>query len=62
MKWAPDFPWGVTPEEWDAYLARLVEIWGDDDHGLEIFEDRGEHALKGVPEKWRLYLAAPATF
>ena len=36
VKWAPDFPWGVTPEEWDAYLARLVEIWGDDDHGLEI--------------------------
>ena len=22
-----------------------------------VFEDRGEHALKGVPEKWRLYAA-----
>jgi class 3 adenylate cyclase len=26
------------------------------------FEDRGEHALKGVPERWRLYRAgAPAS-
>jgi class 3 adenylate cyclase len=25
-----------------------------------VFEDRGEHALKGVPEKWRLYAAVPA--
>ena len=23
-----------------------------------VFEDRGEHALKGVPEQWRLYAAA----
>jgi class 3 adenylate cyclase/pimeloyl-ACP methyl ester carboxylesterase len=35
-RWAPDFPWGVSPEEWDIYLARLVAIWGDDDHALEI--------------------------
>jgi class 3 adenylate cyclase len=20
-----------------------------------VFEDRGEHALKGVPDRWRLY-------
>jgi class 3 adenylate cyclase len=25
------------------------------------FEDRGEHELKGVPDRWRLYLAAPAS-
>jgi class 3 adenylate cyclase len=24
------------------------------------FEDRGEHALKGVPEPWRLYIVAPS--
>ena len=23
-----------------------------------VFEDRGEHVLKGVPEKWRLYAVA----
>ncbi|MEE4275731.1 MAG: adenylate/guanylate cyclase domain-containing protein, partial [Thermoleophilia bacterium] len=23
-----------------------------------VFEDRGEHALKGMPEKWRLYAVA----
>jgi hypothetical protein len=26
--------------------------------GLE-FEDRGTHALKGVPDEWRLFTAAP---
>jgi class 3 adenylate cyclase len=26
-----------------------------------VFVDRGEHALKGVPEKWRLYAAVPGT-
>jgi class 3 adenylate cyclase len=26
-----------------------------------VFEDRGEHALKGVPEMWRLYAAVPGT-
>jgi hypothetical protein len=36
LRWAPDFPWGITPRDWDAYLARLVKIWGDDDHALEI--------------------------
>jgi class 3 adenylate cyclase len=25
-----------------------------------VFDDRGEHQLKGVPEKWRLYAALPA--
>jgi class 3 adenylate cyclase/pimeloyl-ACP methyl ester carboxylesterase len=25
-----------------------------------VFEDRGEHELKGVPAKWRLYAALPA--
>jgi class 3 adenylate cyclase len=23
-----------------------------------LFEDRGEHALKGVPDRWRLYRVA----
>ena len=26
-----------------------------------VFEDRGEHALKGVPERWRLYAAVSGT-
>jgi class 3 adenylate cyclase len=25
-----------------------------------VFEDRGEHQLKGVPDEWRLYAVAPA--
>ena len=36
MRWSPDCPWGIAPEDWDTYLARLVEIWGDDEHALEI--------------------------
>jgi class 3 adenylate cyclase len=24
------------------------------------FSDRGEHELKGVPDRWRLYVAEPA--
>ena len=24
-----------------------------------VFEDRGEHALKGIPERWRLYRVVP---
>ena len=27
-----------------------------------VFEDRGEHELKGVPEKWRVYAALPAAW
>jgi class 3 adenylate cyclase len=26
-----------------------------------VFEDRGEHVLKGVPERWRLYAVASPT-
>ena len=36
LRWAPDYPWGTPPEEWDAWLSRLVAIWGDDEHALEI--------------------------
>jgi hypothetical protein len=24
-----------------------------------VFEDRGEHELKGVPDRWRLYRVIP---
>ena len=36
IRWSPDFPWGISPEEWNDYLTRLKSIWGDDDHALEI--------------------------
>jgi len=71
-RWAPDFPWGVTSEDWDAYLARLVAIWGDDDHALEIGQltcgNRPEDGLWDDPEfvRWhsRLarYSATPGSF
>jgi class 3 adenylate cyclase len=71
-RWAPDFPMGVTPEDWDAYLTRLVAIWGDDDHALEIGQltcgNRPEDGLWNDPEfvRWhsRLarYSATPGSF
>jgi class 3 adenylate cyclase/pimeloyl-ACP methyl ester carboxylesterase len=71
-RWAPDFPWGVTPEDWDTYLARLVAIWGDDDHALEIGQltcgNRPEDGRWDDPEfvRWhsRLarYAATPGSF
>jgi len=62
-RWAPDFPWGVPPEDYDAYLARLVAIWGDDDHALEIGQltcgNRPEDGRWDDPEfvRWHSRLA-----
>jgi class 3 adenylate cyclase/pimeloyl-ACP methyl ester carboxylesterase len=36
QKWAPDYPWGTRPEEEELYVNRLYEIWGQDEHALEI--------------------------
>ena len=60
------------PEDWEAYLARLVAIWGDDDHALEIGQltigNRPEDGLWSDPDfvRWhsRLarYSATPGSF
>jgi class 3 adenylate cyclase/alpha-beta hydrolase superfamily lysophospholipase len=34
--WAPDYPWGWTQEAEDSFLARIVPIWGDEDHAEEF--------------------------
>jgi class 3 adenylate cyclase/pimeloyl-ACP methyl ester carboxylesterase len=36
LKWAPDYPWGTTPEDEEEWVARIAAIWGQDDHALEI--------------------------
>ena len=36
LKWAPDYPWGTKPDEEEEYVNRLYEIWGQDEHALEI--------------------------
>jgi class 3 adenylate cyclase len=36
LKWAPDYPWGTKPEDQDSWVRALYEIWGQDDHALEI--------------------------
>ncbi len=36
LKWAPDYPWGTKPDDQEEWVNALVEIWGQDDHALEI--------------------------
>ncbi len=71
-RWAPDFPQGITPEDEDAYLARLIAIWGDEDHALEIGQltcgNRPEDGPWDDPEfvRWHArlarYSATPGSF
>ena len=35
-KWAPDYPWGTKPDDEEVFVNRLYEIWGQDEHALEI--------------------------
>ena len=36
LKWAPDYPWGTKPDDEERWVDRLFEIWGQDEHALEI--------------------------
>jgi class 3 adenylate cyclase len=36
LKWAPDYPWGTKPADEEEFVSRLYEIWGQDEHALEI--------------------------
>jgi class 3 adenylate cyclase len=36
LKWGPDYPWGTKPDEEEKFVNRLYEIWGQDEHALEI--------------------------
>ncbi len=36
LKWAPDYPWGTKPDDEEEWVNRLYEIWGQDEHALEI--------------------------
>ncbi len=27
--WAPDYPWGARPEEFESYITRMLENWGE---------------------------------
>ena len=63
LRWSPDFPCGIPPEQWDTWLARLVAIWGDDEHALEIGQltcgNRREDGPWDDPEfvRWHARLA-----
>jgi len=36
LKWAPDYPWGTKPDDEERWVNRIYEIWGQDEHALEI--------------------------
>jgi class 3 adenylate cyclase len=46
LKWAPDYPWGTKPDDQEKWVNRLYEIWGQDEHALEI----GQIACGDRPE------------
>jgi class 3 adenylate cyclase len=39
MAWAPDYPWGVSPEEFDADLASTETRWGSREYAAEVVRD-----------------------
>ena len=43
-----------TSEVWVSSTVKDLVVGS----GL-VFEDRGEHELKGVPDRWHLYRVAP---
>jgi class 3 adenylate cyclase len=48
---------GISAEAGDVVVSQTVE---DIATGSEfVFEDAGEHELKGIPERWHLYRVVP---
>jgi class 3 adenylate cyclase len=39
MAWAPDYPWGMTPEEFQAELENTETRWGSREYAAEIARD-----------------------
>jgi class 3 adenylate cyclase/alpha-beta hydrolase superfamily lysophospholipase len=35
IAFAPDYPWGMSPERFEGRLARRMELWGDEETGVE---------------------------
>lgn len=67
MAWAPDYPWGLTRDDWNREHARIPEIWGKESHGREWAEmslllephDPDDPELFRWAAKWARYSAAP---
>jgi class 3 adenylate cyclase len=67
MTWAPDYPWGMTEEEWEREHARIPTIWGTPQHAREWAEmswliDAGapdDPELLEWAARWARYSAAP---
>jgi len=72
IRWAPDYSWGISPQDFVDYLSRLMSSWGEDEHALEIGQltcgDRPEDGAWDDAEFVRLhaklarYAATPGSF
>jgi class 3 adenylate cyclase len=51
LAWAPDYPWGQRPDEFDAALAE-ARSWGTTEHAREQAQNRAAQRL-GVPHDQR---------
>jgi pimeloyl-ACP methyl ester carboxylesterase len=43
-RWAPDYPWGVRPEEEDAFGDEIARAWGEAEKSRELFVQGGSRA------------------
>jgi class 3 adenylate cyclase len=67
MAWAPDYPWGLSEDDWKREHTRMPEIWGREEHAREwakiswVIEpqDPDDPELLRWAAKWARYSAAP---
>jgi pimeloyl-ACP methyl ester carboxylesterase len=67
MAWAPDYPWGLSEDDWEREHARMPMIWGREEHAREWAEiswliepqDPDDPELLRWAAKWARYSAAP---
>ncbi len=67
MTWAPDYPWGLSEDDWNREHARIPTIWGTREHAREWAEmswlmdsgDPDDPELLDWAARWARYSAAP---
>jgi class 3 adenylate cyclase len=59
-RWAPDYPWGWSDQEWDDYLRDVEERWGTLEHAREhlVYMDPGHTADAGEVMRFAILLRA----
>jgi class 3 adenylate cyclase len=63
--WAPDYPWGMRPDEMERMDAHWAEIWGLEEHAAELMREAGAPSIVDDPDavRWSAkvcrHMAAP---